>query len=107
MTGLGKITIIDFANIAESQLNLTPQPDSKGYDMPLEKAIEHGKEKRKQYYGSQAVDCSCRPGGDCPVCCGNRQHKHNKRILTAQEMESEMNEIINGVCINAQPGGKD
>ena len=26
--------------------------------MSLDKAIEHGKEKRKPYYGAQAIDCT-------------------------------------------------
>ena len=33
--------------------------------MSLDKAIEHGKEKRKPYYGAQSIDCTCRPHGSC------------------------------------------
>ena len=36
--------------------------------MSLDKTIEHGKEKRKPYYGSQVVDCTCRPHGSCEWC---------------------------------------
>ena len=36
--------------------------------MSLDKAIEHGKEKRKQYYGAKAVDRTCRNHGSCDWC---------------------------------------
>lgn len=32
--------------------------------MSLDKAIKHGKEKRKQYTGARAVDPSCRNHGN-------------------------------------------
>jgi len=41
----------------------------------LDRAIEHGKEKRKKFYGAKAVACSCRNHGSCPWCEGNRLHK--------------------------------
>lgn len=40
--------------------------------MSLDKAIKHGKEKRKPYYGSKAIDCTCRPHGSCEWCRSNR-----------------------------------
>ena len=43
--------------------------------MSLDKAIEHGKEKRKPYRGSKAIDCTCRNHGSCPWCKENRKHK--------------------------------
>lgn len=43
--------------------------------MSLDKAIEHGKEKRKPYYGSKAIDHTCRNHGGCPWCEENRKHK--------------------------------
>lgn len=43
--------------------------------MSLNKAIEHGKEKRKPYYGAQAIDCTCRPHGSCKWCRSNRLYK--------------------------------
>lgn len=43
--------------------------------MGLDKAIEHGKEKRKPYYGSKAFDCTCRNHGGCQWCEENRKHK--------------------------------
>ena len=43
--------------------------------MSLDKAIEHGKEKRKPYRGDKLVDPSCRNHGGCPWCENNRKHK--------------------------------
>ncbi len=44
--------------------------------MSLDKAIEHGKEHRKPYYGKRgpAIDPSCRKHGigGCPACRGSR-----------------------------------
>ena len=48
--------------------------------MPLDKAIEHGKEKRKPYRGSKAIDCSCRNHGTCEWCTSSRLYKNNKRL---------------------------
>ena len=53
--------------------------------MSFDKAIEHKKEHRKEYYGPQAVDPTCRPGGDCEWCKSNRFHKIQKRLLEAEE----------------------
>lgn len=52
--------------------------------MSMDKAIESGKEKRKQYRGSKSFDCSCRNHGGCPVCRENRLHKHRKQLLKAE-----------------------
>lgn len=43
--------------------------------MSLRKAIEHGKEHRKAYYGSKEFDKTCRNHGGCPWCEENRKHK--------------------------------
>jgi len=43
--------------------------------MALNKAIEHGKEHRKTYYGSKSFDKTCRNHGGCPWCEENRKHK--------------------------------
>ena len=48
--------------------------------MSMNKAIEHGKEHRKQYEGAKAVDKTCRNHGTCLWCSNNRQYK-NKKIL--------------------------
>jgi hypothetical protein len=43
--------------------------------MSLDKAIEHGKEKRKAYHGAKAVDKTCRNHGSCPACQKARKLK--------------------------------
>lgn len=50
--------------------------------MSLDKAIRYGKEHRKPYTGSRAVDRSCRCHGGCPYCEGNRRYRE-KRLLEA------------------------
>ncbi len=57
----------------------------------LDKAIENGKEHRKPYYGSKAIDKTCRNHGSCPWCEGNRRYKDIKKI---QKMESLMEEYF-------------
>ena len=42
--------------------------------MSLDKAIEHGKEKRKPHTGGKAVDNECRNHGSCSWCRENRLH---------------------------------
>ena len=44
----------------------------------LDKAIKYGKEKRKPYYGSKAIDCTCRNHGSCVWCRENRLYKFKK-----------------------------
>lgn len=43
--------------------------------MSLDKAIEHGKENRKPYRKSKAIDRTCRNHGACLWCERNRRHK--------------------------------
>jgi len=57
--------------------------------MSLDKSIKSGKEKRKKYRGSKAVDCTCRNGGTCPWCIGNRQYKNKKREESANDRGEE------------------
>ena len=47
--------------------------------MSLDKAIEHGKEKRKQYRGAKAVDKQCRNHGNCPWCQKAVKYKQKKK----------------------------
>ena len=47
--------------------------------MSLDKAIEHGKEKRKPYRGAKAIDYTCRDHGSCDWCRENRLHKFKKK----------------------------
>jgi len=61
------------------------------YFMGLEKAILHGKEKRKPYRYSQRFDYSCRNHGSCPWCLHNRTHSHRKNKLICLEKIKEFN----------------
>jgi len=49
----------------------------------LDKSIANGREHRKPFYGSKAVDKSCRCHGSCDFCRNNRLHKYN---LIAERM---------------------
>ena len=46
----------------------------------LDKAIIHGKEHRKPYYGNKSYSCSCRNHGGCPWCEANRLYAIKKKI---------------------------
>ena len=48
--------------------------------MSMYKAIEHGKEHRKQYRGSKSFDKTCRNHGGCDWCLGNRIYKYQKEL---------------------------
>jgi hypothetical protein len=71
--------------------------------MGLEKAIAHGKEKRKSYKvspipfsGKNAkYNCSsCRNHGSCPYCRKNRLHKYLvQEIRTREEIENGLWEM--------------
>ena len=65
--------------------------------MPLDKAIEHGKEHRKIYYGSKAFDCSCRNHGTCGWCLNSRLYKNNKRIESMDEKLKEYEQSNNRI----------
>ena len=56
----------------------------------LDKAILHGKEHRKRYYGSKAIDRSCCNHGSCEWCRNNRLYKNKKR---EQKMLDRLSEI--------------
>ena len=49
--------------------------------MSFDKAIEHNKEHRKAYRGSQAIDPSCRCHGSCTYCLSNRMYRTKKNKL--------------------------
>lgn len=49
--------------------------------MSLNKAIEHGKEFRKPYTDSKAIDYQCRNHGACDWCKSNRLFSNFKRGL--------------------------
>jgi hypothetical protein len=56
--------------------------------MAMDKAIEHGKEHRKQYHGAKAVDKSCRNHGGCPYCEAGRMYKY-LRQMPVEDVEHE------------------
>lgn len=55
--------------------------------MSLEKAIEHGKEKREHYRGAKSVDKSCRNHGGCPYCKSNRAYRSEKRAPASEGID--------------------
>ena len=57
--------------------------------MSLDKAIEHGKEKRKPYYRAGEFDPTCRPNGGCPYCKNNRAHKHKRKECACKDQIKE------------------
>ena len=62
--------------------------------MSLDKAIEHGKEHRKQYHGAESVDSTCRCHGGCPWCEGNRLHNTKKRMGAYDSIVTGLTEAI-------------
>ena len=57
--------------------------------MSLDKAIEHGKEHRKEYRGSKAIDKTCRNHGGCEWCEENRKHKYIIKDIAMKERMKE------------------
>jgi hypothetical protein len=45
--------------------------------------------RKQPYRKSRAFDKSCRCHGGCPMCYGNRMHKHEKRMQSAKEQERD------------------
>lgn len=64
--------------------------------MSLEKAIEHGKEKREKYYGSKSFDWTCRNHGSCAYCRNNRTAKNVRQENIA---EFKYKDFENGITI--------
>ena len=52
--------------------------------MSLDQSINHGKDHRKQYYGSKAIDPSCRNHGSCEWCRRNRTYSNYRREEAAK-----------------------
>lgn len=61
--------------------------------MSLDKAIKYGKEKRRPYTGSKAIDCSCRNHGSCDWCKGarlkqvRREDERSKYLLNEYKVD--------------------
>ena len=62
--------------------------------MSLNKAIESGKEHRRQYRKAKAVDKTCRNNGSCFWCRDNRMYKYNKVKEKADSYMEEIDEEI-------------
>ena len=58
--------------------------------MSMDKAIESGKEHRKKYCGSKAIDKSCRCHGSCAVCLGNRMYQYKKEKEKMLDREKDI-----------------
>ena len=59
---------------------------AEGGSMSLDKAIAHGKEKRKPYRGAKAIDATCRNHGTCKWCEENRTHGNKRREPPKEEV---------------------
>lgn len=57
--------------------------------MSLDKAIEHGQERRKPYQGAKRIDRTCRNHGTCSWCINNRMHKFKKQDMAADDITCE------------------
>ena len=53
--------------------------------MSHDKAIEHGKEKRRPYRGAKAIDCSCRNHGSCAYCRSSRTIQLQREELRTKD----------------------
>lgn len=60
--------------------------------MALDKAIEHQKEWRRQYWDSRRFDRACRTQGRCDYCRKNRTHANLKARIVADERLKEWKE---------------
>ena len=57
--------------------------------MSLDKAIQHGKERRKPYHGGKAIDHTCRNHGGCPWCEDNRLYRTKREHERLEEEEKD------------------
>lgn len=57
--------------------------------MSLNKAIEHGKEKRKKRPFAKSIDKRCRNHGGCSWCLDNRTHKYKKKLGKVEYEDGE------------------
>lgn len=73
--------------------------DEQEDNVPLDKAIEHGKEHRKQYRRSKSFDRTCRNHGSCAYCRGSRTNKDIAKQKAFDEQIVE-NKFIEGEQTN-------
>lgn len=55
--------------------------------MSLDKSIQSGKEHRKPFRKTQAVDPTCRCHGTCQYCKSNRLYKNLKNLQKALDKQ--------------------
>lgn len=67
--------------------------------MSLDKSIESGKEHRRQYRGSEAVDKTCRCHGGCAYCESNRLHNaRREEEMAGDKLEEYLKESEDENC---------
>lgn len=66
--------------------------------MSLDKAISHGKEHRKPYYGEKACDKSCRNHGSDDWAKNNRLNRSNRLIEKSNQELKEMKKVESKTC---------
>jgi hypothetical protein len=59
--------------------------------MSLDKAIQYGKEHRRQYKRAELFSRSCRNHGTCSWCKNNRTHKFKRASLSSKQQIKEYN----------------
>ena len=70
--------------------------------MSLNKAIAFGKEHRRSYRRAARFVASCRNGGSCPYCTGNRTHAGCAREAAArQDLVADLSEDYSTVRTNS------
>lgn len=57
--------------------------------MSLNKAIKYGKEHRKPWHDSRAIDATCRSHGSCPWCKASREYKLKKQMRLDEKLGGE------------------
>lgn len=62
--------------------------------MALDKAIWYGKEWRRVYRRSAAIDRTCRNHGSCPWCRGNRLYNRARAEAAARQQIEEHLEAV-------------
>lgn len=61
--------------------------------MSLDKAIEHGKEYRREYIGSKKIDRTCRNHGGCQWCEENRKIR---QLKINEDTKEQLSGYMNG-----------
>ena len=67
-----------------------------GVVVGFDKEYPNRKDRRKQYYGSRAIDHTCRSHGSCPYCQRGRKHKGHKDEINVKEQLNEWRNNGNG-----------